>query len=70
MSEAITLTRVAAARYVTVSLAATILGLSEGAIRKRIERGIWLDGKQYRRGPDDRIWIDTKGVEQWVEATE
>lgn len=61
--------RVAAARFVTVELAATITGLSAGAIRKRIERGQWLEGREWRRGPDDRIWIDTRGIEAWVEGT-
>ena len=56
------------ARYVTVGLAATLTGLSAGAIRKRIERGIWLEGRQFRRARDGRIWIDTKGVQEWIET--
>lgn len=60
---------VAPARYVTVNLAATMLGMKAGAVRKRIERGVWLEGREWRRGPDGRIWVDTKGIEQWVEAT-
>lgn len=64
MSEVIT----ALARYVTIKTAAVATGLSEGAIRKRIERGIWLENAQFRRGPDGRIWIDMKGVEKWVET--
>ena len=64
MSEVAT---IASARYVTVELAATIHGLTPGAIRKRIERGQWLEGREWRRGPDERIWIDTKGIERWIE---
>jgi hypothetical protein len=68
VNEAVNLTP---ARYVTVELAATIHGLTSAAIRKRIERGQWLEGREWRRGPDGRIWVDTKGVERWVEtATE
>lgn len=55
-------------RYVTIDLFATITGLTPGAIRKRIERGVYVEGKQYRRAPDGRLWMDTKGHEQWVEA--
>ncbi|UBB16170.1 excisionase [Comamonas odontotermitis] len=55
-----------AARFVTVELAATMTGLSAAAIRKRTERGVWLEGKEWRRGPDGRVWIDTKGIEAWV----
>jgi putative excisionase DUF1233 len=60
-------TQLAPARYVTVELAAKTHGLSPGAIRKRIERGQWIEGREWRRGPDGRVWIDTKGVERWVE---
>lgn len=56
------------ARYVTIRGAAVALGMSEAAIRKRIERGVWLEKVHYRRSPDSRIWIDMKGIEKWVEA--
>lgn len=59
-----------AARFVTVELAGTITGLGAGAVRKRIERGIWLEKAHWRRAADGRIWIDMKGVEKWVEGTE
>jgi hypothetical protein len=60
--------QIAPSRYVTIELFSTITGLTPGAIRKRIERGIYLEGKQYRRAPDGRVWMDTKGHEQWVET--
>lgn len=59
----------APARMVTIKLYSTISGKTEGAIRKKIERGIWVEGKQYRRDPEGCIWIITRGVEQWVEGT-
>ena len=60
--------QVAPLRYVTIDLFATITGLTPGAVRKRIERGVYVAGKQYRRAPDGWLWMDTKGHEQWVEA--
>jgi hypothetical protein len=59
---------VRSARFVTIELYAVMSGLSEGAIRKRLERGIWVEGKQFRRAADGRVWIDTEGVEAWVLA--
>jgi hypothetical protein len=59
---------VAPARYVTVRLYSQISGKTEGAIRKKIERGIWLEGQHYRRDPEGCIWINREGVEQWVEG--
>lgn len=56
------------ARYVTVKGAATAMGLSEGAVRKRLQRGIWLQDKHYRKAPDGRIYIDLHAVEKWIES--
>lgn len=58
------------ARFVTVELAGTITGLGVSAVRKRLERGLWIEGRHWRRAPDSRIYIDMKGIEKWVEGTE
>ena len=55
------------APYVTIALAATITGLSEKAIRRKIEDGKWLEGREYHRSPDGGIFISLKGFAQWVE---
>jgi hypothetical protein len=59
---------VAPARYVTVKGAAAAMRLSEGSVRKRIERGIWLEGKHWRKAPDNRIYIDLRAIEAWIES--
>lgn len=55
------------ASYVTVKLAVSITGLTQKAIYKKIETGVWLEGKEYRRAPDGRLYISLKGFERWVE---
>ena len=55
------------APYVTVPLAASITGLSEKAIRRKIEDGKWLEGREYRRSPDGGLFISIKGFMAWVE---
>lgn len=59
--------QIAPAPYVTIALAAVITGLSEKAIRRKIEEGKWIDGREYRRSPDGGIFISIKGFAQWVE---
>ncbi|KIG08599.1 excisionase [Caballeronia concitans] len=59
--------RVVPAHYVTVSLAAVITGLSEKAIRRKIEDGKWREGREYRRSPDGGVFIDLRAYEKWVE---
>lgn len=59
--------QVAPARFVTIELGATVTGLTEKAIRRKIEDGVWIEGREYRRQVDDgRIYIDLKGYEAWV----
>lgn len=50
---------------VTIDKAAGETGLTPAAIRKRIERGTWLDGHEYSRAPDGRIYIDVQAVARW-----
>lgn len=59
--------QVAPAPYVTIPLAAVITGLTEKAIRRKIEDGKWLEGREYRRSPDGGIFVSIRGFQQWVE---
>jgi hypothetical protein len=61
-------TQLSPAPYVTIALAATITGLTEKAIRRKIEDGKWLEGREYRRSPDGAILISVKGYQAWVEG--
>lgn len=58
----------APAPYVTIPLASTITGLSEKAIRRKIEDGKWIEGREFRRSPDGGIFISVKGFIKWVET--
>jgi hypothetical protein len=58
---------VSPAPYITVALAATITGLSERAIRRKMQDGKWLEGREYRKSPDGGIFISIKGYMAWVE---
>lgn len=61
-------TQVTPAPYVTIALAATITGLTEKAIRRKIEEGKWIQGREFRRTPDGAIMISIKGYQAWVEG--
>jgi hypothetical protein len=62
-----TVVQVSTAPYVTIALAAFVTGLTEKAIRRKIEDGKWIEGREYRRSPDGGIFISIKGYQQWVE---
>ena len=55
------------ADYVTIPVAAAMTGYSVKAIRRKIEAGVWLEGREFRRAPDGHVLISVKGYELWVE---
>lgn len=60
---------VAPAPFVTIPLAAAITGYSVKAIRRKIEDGKWVQGREYVKAPDGHVLIAMKGYSQWA-ATE
>lgn len=56
---------VAPARFVTVELASHCTGLTPGAIRTKMARGIWAEGREYVKR-EGRVFVDLKGYEKWV----
>jgi hypothetical protein len=57
---------VQAADYVTIPLAASMTGYSEKAIRRKIEDGVWLQGREFARAPDGHILINMVAYHAWV----
>jgi len=42
-------------------------GYTEKAVRRKIEDGVWLQGKHYRKAPDGRITMNIQEYYRWVE---
>lgn len=59
---------VTAARYVRLPLFERLTGYTQKAVRRKIEEGVWVEGREYRRAPDGHIIIDLTGYERWVEG--
>lgn len=59
---------VMSARYVRVRKFTELTGYTEKAIYRKIEDGVWMLGREYRRAPDGCICIDIEGFERWVEG--
>lgn len=53
-------------RFVKVNKFAELSGYSAKAIYIKINRGVWMEGKEYRRAPDNVVLVDVEGVERWV----
>lgn len=54
-------------RYVRIPKFAEQTGYTARAVETKILRGVWLEGKEYRRAPDNSILIDMEGYIKWVE---
>lgn len=60
-------------QYVTIAKAAELTGLTQKAIRRKIESGVWIENVQFRRvkrpgKARGQVFINVAGVWQWVEA--
>ena len=56
------------APFVTLNVAAVATGYSVKAMRRKMERGIWLEGHEYVRAPDGRILFSVDGYERWAKG--
>jgi hypothetical protein len=54
---------VAPARFVLLPVAVAVIGYTVKAMEKKIERGDWAEGREYRKAPDGRIFVDLRGFE-------
>lgn len=57
---------VVSSRFVTIELASVMTGFTPGAIRTKIAKGVWLEGRQWVKR-DGRVLIDMRGYETWAE---
>lgn len=57
---------VVAARFVLLHLAAAMTGATKKALQRKIERGVWVEGKHFRKR-DGGIYIDMDAYNRWVE---
>lgn len=56
-------------KYITLQAFSIRSGYSAGAVRQKINRGEWIDGKQYVKAPDGRILINIEEFEKWAEES-
>ena len=52
--------------YVTIDKFAIMSGYTAGAIRAKVKEGVWVEGQEYIRAPDNRVLISVGGYEKWA----
>jgi hypothetical protein len=56
--------------WVLLPLFCSLTGYTEKAVRRKIEDGVWLQGRQFRKAPDGRITMNIQEYYKWVEQEE
>lgn len=54
------------ARFLRVNKFCELTGWTDRAVRRKIQDGVWLEDKEYRRAPDGSVIIDMNGYDRWV----
>ncbi len=59
--------RITPAEWFRGNLLAPIFGISSEAARKYRERGVWLDGKHYRKDPMGKYVFNRQAISNWMQ---
>lgn len=52
--------------WVLINKAAQETGYTPAAIRTKTRRGIWVQGRHWVKGPDNRVHINLPAIQAWV----
>jgi hypothetical protein len=53
-------------RLVRIKKFCEMTGYTQKAVYHKIADGVWMQNREYRRGPDNNILIDLEGYENWA----
>lgn len=51
--------------WVTIQVYAASSGYSVGALRQKIQRGQFIEGKHFRKAPDGRVLMNVEACQNW-----
>lgn len=54
--------------WVLIKKITELIGYTDDAIRAKIARGIWLEGKHWRKAPDGRLMFNLEAIQKWIES--
>ena len=53
--------------WVLIPTFCELTGYTDKAVRRKIEDGVWIEGRQYKKAPDGRITMNIEEYYKWVE---
>lgn len=54
--------------WVTVRKMSELSGYTQKAVYNKIEKGIWLLDRHYRKAPDGRLLLSISAIEDWAQG--
>lgn len=57
-------------KNVTINKFAELTGYTEKAVRHKIDLGVWVEGRVWRKAPDNRILINIEEYDRWAEGVQ
>lgn len=54
-------------QWVLIPMFCSLTGYTDKAVRRKMEEGVWVAGKHYRKAPDGRITMNIQEYYKWVE---
>ncbi|NKI17387.1 DUF1233 family excisionase [Spongiibacter sp. KMU-166] len=57
-----------AAKWVRGNVMESTFGITQEAARKYRERGVWLEGRHWRKDPQGRIVYSPAAIDTWFES--
>ena len=54
-------------QWMLIPMFSSLTGYTEKAVRRKMEDGVWINGKHYRKAPDGRITMNLQEYYKWVE---
>lgn len=55
-------------QWVLIPVFCALTGYTEKAVRTKIEKGVWIQGKHYRKAPDGHVTMNLQEYYKWVEG--
>lgn len=56
----------ATASWVLISKVTELTGYTDDAIRAKKKRGEWIEGRHWRKAPDNRVVFDIVAINRWL----
>jgi hypothetical protein len=54
-------------KFVLIPKFCELTGYTDKAVRRKIQDGIWTQGREYSKAPDGHIMINLENYDKWVE---